>query len=59
MIDLDVPGTKDHLDALGLLKEIEAWICFRLMGEEPNFPHGQMHIMRQDIMRCIEREEKS
>ena len=42
------------LDIPFLLKEIEAYLSFRLLGEEPTIPAEDMRIMANDIRICLE-----
>ena len=42
------------LDIAFLLKEIEAYLSFRLLGEEPTIPVEDMRIMANDIRISLE-----
>lgn len=38
---------------LDLLKEIEAYLSFRLLADKPNMPETEMRSLRRDILQCL------
>lgn len=47
-----LPDEKNN-QPIELLKEIEAYLAFRLTGEKPNIPEDQMRDMKRDIVKCL------
>ena len=42
-------------DPILMLKEVEAYLTFRLMGDEPTIPSEDMSEMKKDIAECLRR----
>ena len=40
-------------DPIGMLQEIEAYLTFRLISENPNIPVTDMQNMKNDIAECL------
>jgi len=40
-------------DPIDMLKEIEAYLTFRLMGDNPSVPYDDMRAMKDDIVECL------
>jgi hypothetical protein len=52
--------SKRHTDPLYLLREIEAYLSFRLLADcVPTVPPGDMRQMREDIAKCLELQHAS
>lgn len=42
-------------DPVGMLQEIEAYLCFRLMSEKPTVPEADMRGIKHDIALLLRR----
>jgi hypothetical protein len=40
-------------DPIGMLREIEAYLTFRLLSDTPSVPHADMYVMKSDIADCL------
>ena len=42
-------------DPISMLKEVEAYLTFRLLGDEPTVPESDMRSMKKDLAECLRR----
>ena len=42
-------------DPILMLKEVEAYLTFRLLGDKPTVPADDMREMKDDIAECLRR----
>ncbi len=43
----------ENRDALMLLREIEAYLSFKLTGENPSIDESSISDMKRDIVKCL------
>jgi len=52
---MEKPKYKMNLSVIDMLREIEAYLTFRLISDKPSIPLQDMKQMKNDIGECLKR----